>query len=98
MGMGFGLVVVSSFKRAQKAVISLGFDENWNTYLTICSTWSTVFYLSNVIGPSLAGGLVESFGFRVATTAFPFIYVLNGFINLIEWLNRPKYERYELIE
>ena len=98
MGMGFGIAVVTSFRRAQKAVISLGFKEDWNTYLTICSTWSTVFYLSNVIGPSLAGGLVESFGFRVASTAFPILYVCNGFINLIELIKQPKRESYEPME
>ena len=98
MGMGFGIAVVTSFRRAQKAVISLGFKEDWNTYMTICSAWSTVFYLSNVIGPSLAGGLVESFGFRVASTAFPFMYVLNGFINLIELLKHSRNEHYETLE
>ena len=98
MGMGFGIAVVTSFRRAQKAVIGLGFKEDWNTYMTICSTWSTVFYLSNVIGPSLAGGLVESFGFRVASTAFPFMYVLNGFINLIELLKHSRNEHYEPLE
>lgn len=56
--------------------------------------WSTVFYFSNFIGPSIAGTLVQHFGFRTTTSIFPIIYVINLLINSIEFLmfrNRTEY-------
>jgi len=94
MGISFGSVMVTSMGRVQKTVTRMGFDQDWKTDLILCGIWSTVFYFSNFIGPSIAGTLVQHFGFRTTTSIFPIIYVINLLINSIEFLmfrNRTEY-------
>ena len=86
MGISFGSVMVTSMGRVQKTVANLGFDQDWHTDLLICGMWSTVFYCSNFLGPTIAGVLVENFGFRHTSSIFPVIYVLNLLIQSGEYL------------
>ena len=86
MGISFGSVMVTSMGRVQKTVANLGFDQDWHTDLLICGMWSTVFYFSNFLGPSVAGVLVENFGFRHTSSAFPVIYMVNLLIQMAEYL------------
>ena len=59
--------------------------------------WSTVFYFSNFIGPSIAGVLVQHFGFRNTSSFFPIIYVINLLINSIEFLMFRYRTEYEIL-
>ncbi len=38
--------------------------------------WTTSFYLGNFVGPTVAGTLVQSMGFRVTTTVFCALYLV----------------------
>lgn len=75
VGFGYAMVMVSTFGRAQSAAIRKGFKDDIDTYLLISGMWSTSFYFGNFLGPTIAGFVVESVGFRATTIGFFVIYV-----------------------
>ena len=46
--------------------------------------WSSSFYFGNFLGPTLAGVLVESSGFRQATILYWALYLVFGVIDVCE--------------
>ena len=76
VGVGFALVMVSTFSRAQTAPIRLGFHRDLSTYLLISGLWSGTLYLGGFLGPTVAGLMVDAYGFRAATTLYWALYLL----------------------
>ena len=64
VGVGFALVMVSTFSRAQTAPIRLGYQRDLSTYLLMSGLWSGTLYLGGFLGPTVAGVLVDAYGFR----------------------------------
>ena len=111
---GYGLVMVSTFSRAQLATVRHGYEKDIETYLLISGQselstrlrffaiiptfivrfslsflittgmWSSSFYFGNFLGPTLAGVLVESSGFRQATILYWALYLVFGVIDVCE--------------
>jgi MFS family permease len=52
--------------------------------------WSTSFYLGNFLGPTIAGFLVEAWGFRQATVLFFSLFLVMIFVDIIELLYNIK--------
>ena len=101
-GAGYGSLIVSSYTRAFKAASNLGFAQEINTSLMISGLWSMFFYLSTCIGPTLAGFMVEQYGFRFTTLIFVILFILILLVNVVEFihtllLNRRR-EGYRQIE
>ena len=76
VGVGFSLVMVSTFSRAQTAPIRLGYQRDLSTYLLMSGLWSGTLYLGGFLGPTVAGVLVDAYGFRTATILYWALYLL----------------------
>ena len=76
VGVGFALVMVSTFSRAQTAPIRLGYQRDLSTYLLMSGLWSGTLYLGGFLGPTVAGVLVDAYGFRTATILYWALYLL----------------------
>lgn len=83
-GIGNGLIMVSTFGRAQSAAIRKGFNDDIDTYLICSGMWSASFFFGNFLGPTAAGFAVESYGFASTTMVFFFIYCLVIMIDCLE--------------
>ena len=55
VGVGFALVMVSTFSRAQTAPIRLGYQKDLPTYLLMSGLWSSTLYFGGFLGPTIAG-------------------------------------------
>ena len=75
---GNAFSMVSTYGRAHKAAIKLGFKDDIDTYLLISSVWSSSFFLGNFVGPTLAGFTIEYYGFRKTTLGFVLGYIVGG--------------------
>ena len=75
---------VSTFARAHQAALKKGYQDDLNTYIIISGMWTTSFYLGNFVGPTTAGFLVESLGFRVTTMAFFAIYLAMAVVDAVD--------------
>ena len=58
-GVAYAALVVSSFSRAQKKVLEMGFEDGINTSTMISGIWLSAFSLGNFVGPTIAGALVQ---------------------------------------
>lgn len=76
VGVGFALVMVSTFSRAQTAPIRLGYRKDLSTYLLMSGLWSGTLYLGGFLGPTVAGLMVDAFGFRTTTILYWALYLL----------------------
>ena len=83
-GFAYSALVCSSFSRAQKRVIEMGFSDDINTYVMISGIWLSAFALGNFVGPTVAGLAVEVIGFRRTTIIFFAIYAAMAAIDAIE--------------
>ena len=83
-GFAYSCMVVSSFSRAQTRVLSMGFADDINTYVMISGVWLSAFSLGNFVGPTLAGCLVQTEGFRMTTLIFFCLYAAMIVIDLME--------------
>ena len=82
-GIAYAALVVSSFSRAQKRVLEMGFEDDLNTYVMISGFWMSAFALGNFVGPTLAGIIVQEVGFNVTTTIFFGLYCIMLVVDLI---------------
>jgi len=78
-GLGIAAQLVSSFSDALQDAISHGFPNNLETYGLISGLWTSTFAFGAFIGPSVAGILFDTIGFRNSTL---FIVVCSGFVGL----------------
>ena len=76
-GSGWGFGVVSSFARTRLAATKHGYPDDIATNSMLSGLWTSSFYLGNFLGPTLAGVLVDSYGFRWSTQIFFFCYITN---------------------
>jgi len=106
-GTAYACMIVSSFSRAQKSVLELGFPDGINTHVMISGNgnfslimtklifsnyfkfvvlgvWLSAFSLGNFVGPTLAGFLVQTQGFRGTTTVFFSLYAIMILVDLSE--------------
>ena len=60
---------------------------NYSPHFSLSSLgmWSTSFYLGNFLGPTLAGILVDAWGFRTSSVFFWSLYPVVSIINIIEF-------------
>lgn len=79
-GLGIAALLVSSFTDALRCAIAHGFPNNLETYGLISGLWTSTFALGAFIGPSIAGVLYDSLGFRAATM---FIVVLGAIVGTV---------------
>ena len=101
-GFAYSCMVVSSFSRAQSRVLSMGFADDINTYVMISGVWLSAFSLGNFVGPTLAGCLVQTEGFRMTTGIFFGLYTVMIIIDLCEAFHLYRKDRireqYELLD
>ncbi len=67
---------MSSFARAHAAALDAGFANNIRTNLVVAGIWTASFNLGAFSGPTSAGFLVESIGFRGTCFVYVWIYVV----------------------
>lgn len=99
--LGYGPISVSTFGRAQGAARKLGYTQDITTYLIISGMWSAAWYLSCFLGPTLAGILIDSFGFRQTTVIFVccfFCILVVDVIELIQALKKSRQQDYQRFE
>jgi len=87
-GLSYASIVVSSFARAQNRVLQMGFADDMNTYVMISGIWLSAFSLGNFVGPTIAGFLVTTEGFRTTTLIFFILYLLMLVIDIFEAIHR----------
>jgi len=94
-GLGYSLVMVSTFSRAIRAVAILGFNkDDTSTQMMVTGMWSATFYLGTFVGPTMAGFLVDNHGFRFTSVLFCFFFMGSLVMNIIEIaFNRLKRRR-----
>ena len=56
--------------------------------ILIIGIWLSAFSLGNFVGPTIAGALVESQGFRTTTLIFFILYLLMLVIDIFEAIHR----------
>ena len=83
-GLSYSLLGLSSFKRAQQNVLKLGFENRTSTHFMISGIWLSAFSLGNFIGPTIAGVLVDKYGFRDTTLVFCILYLVGIIIDVIQ--------------
>uniref|UniRef100_A0A1B6CFK8 Major facilitator superfamily (MFS) profile domain-containing protein n=1 Tax=Clastoptera arizonana TaxID=38151 RepID=A0A1B6CFK8_9HEMI len=66
-GIGLGSLTVPTFTDSICSSITAGFPDDITTYGILSGIWTSSFALGAFIGPSMAGILFDSFGFRKAT-------------------------------
>ncbi|XP_063223855.1 MFS-type transporter SLC18B1-like [Bacillus rossius redtenbacheri] len=76
-GLGIAAQLVASFTDALRTSIDYGFPNNLETYGLISGLWTSTFALGAFIGPSMAGILFDTVGFRHATM---FVVALNALV------------------
>ncbi|RXG59967.1 MFS-type transporter SLC18B1 [Armadillidium vulgare] len=74
-GVGFGAELVATFGGTQREAIKRGFPDNLDTYGLISGIWTSTFALGAFIGPTLAGYLLDTIGFRNATMVVVALHV-----------------------
>ena len=66
-GVGFAAELVAGFSSAHREAIAHGFADNLSTYALVSGLWTATFALGAFIGPSVAGLIVDFYGFRPST-------------------------------
>lgn len=101
-GIAYACLVVSSFTRAQKRVLDMGYSNDINTYVMISGIWLSAFSLGNFVGPTIAGALVQTEGFRTTTLVFFVLYAVMCLVDICEGIFISKRDRiqreYESLE
>ena len=85
-GLSYATIIVSSFSHAQDKAFRCGHKNKINTHLMISGLWLSAFSLGNFVGPTVAGALVEKYGFQWTTLAFVILFVVVIFKDIIESL------------
>lgn len=75
-GTGFGAELVATFTSAHKDAVANGFPDDIQTYGLVSGMWTSTFALGAFIGPSAAGALFDTIGFRWATQFVVALHVL----------------------
>jgi len=83
-GIAYAALVVSSFSRAQKRVLDMGFADDINTYVMISGIWMSAFALGNFVGPTVAGLVVQVEGFPNTTFLFFVLYAVMVAVDVIQ--------------
>ncbi|CAG9771956.1 unnamed protein product [Ceutorhynchus assimilis] len=79
-GLGMGAQLVASFGDALKTAILYGFPNDLETYALVSGLWTSTFALGAFIGPSIAGILYDTIGFRNASM---FIVVIHSLVGIV---------------
>ena len=89
-GIGYGGILVSTFSRAYKRSIALGYCDSVATYLVLTGYWNGSMHLGNFVGPTVSGFLVEYFGFASATL-FTFVaFSVMLIIDIVQFISSVK--------
>ena len=76
IGLGLGCIMISTFSRSHKYAVRYGFSDGFGTYLFISGLWSACYYFGNFIGPTIAGFIVTSYGYRIMTIFYGITYII----------------------
>ncbi|GLG92742.1 MFS-type transporter SLC18B1, partial [Gryllus bimaculatus] len=79
-GLGIAAQLVASFTDALRTCVEHGFPNDLETYGLVSGLWTSTFALGAFIGPSVAGFLYDSLGFRNASM---FVVGLNIFVGIL---------------
>ncbi|XP_072764178.1 MFS-type transporter SLC18B1 [Anoplolepis gracilipes] len=79
-GLGMAAQLVASFTDALRTSVSYGFPNSLETYGLISGLWTSTFALGAFIGPSVAGILLDSIGFRNGSMFIVLLHMLVGVI------------------
>merc|ERR1711973_24854 len=83
-GIAYGLVLVSTFARAQGSAIRLGYTDDLPTYLLISGLWSSSVYLGAFAGPTIGGFLVEKVGFAQSCVYYVCLFTFSTAMDFSE--------------
>ncbi|KAL1491150.1 hypothetical protein ABEB36_011790 [Hypothenemus hampei] len=88
-GLGMGAQLVASFGDALKTAVAYGFPNDLETYALVSGLWTSTFALGAFIGPSIAGILYDTIGFRNASLFIVISHLVVGVATLIFlWFGR----------
>ena len=59
--------------------------------------WSGTFYLGTFLGPTVAGVLVDSYGFKFTSMVYCFFFVGSLILNIVEIIDLKSRHGYQLI-
>lgn len=90
---GYANVMVSTFARGHGAAMRNGFEKDIDTYLLISSMWSSSFYFGNFLGPTVAGIMVDRYGFRTSTLLYWSFYIAVAVVDVFELAYNVKKKR-----
>ncbi|XP_066159093.1 MFS-type transporter SLC18B1-like isoform X1 [Euwallacea fornicatus] len=82
-GLGMGAQLVASFGDALKTAVLYGFPNDLETYALVSGLWTSSFALGAFIGPSIAGILYDTVGFRNASMFIVAIHLMVGVITIV---------------
>lgn len=91
-GFGIALTLVPCFIDALRSSIDWGMPDDMTTYGLVAGMWASSFALGDFIGPSVAGVLFDTVGYRMGTLfiiVFQFI-VFTAVVSFICWERRTR--------
>ena len=65
----------------------------YKDFLVISGVWLSAFSLGNFVGPTIAGCLVQTQGFRMTTLVFFVLYALMILVDVCEYIHTVKRDR-----
>jgi len=86
-GLTHGLIVPSSYSRAQNRAVQTGYANNTSTNVMISGLWLSMFSLGNFVGPTVSGAVVQVMGFRFTTLVFFVLYISMLLFDIIDCVN-----------
>ncbi|XP_075235922.1 MFS-type transporter SLC18B1-like isoform X2 [Lycorma delicatula] len=84
-GFGLASMMVPTFIDSICSAVDAGFDDDISTYGLLSGLWSSSFALGAFVGPSVAGVLYDTVGFRNGTLFVIIIHVLL-FISIVSFI------------
>jgi len=84
-GVGYSLIMITTFTRALRAMKALGYDtEETTTQMVATGMWNATFALGTFIGPTLGGVLVDYCGFSFTAVVYTAFFACGLFLNVSE--------------
>ena len=81
--VGVCSIQISSFSRIFNSALEKDYQDNLSTYMGILGSWQASFYFGNFVGPTIAGFLVNYFGFRMTGFIFAVSCAFMAVVDLV---------------
>ncbi|CAG5133319.1 unnamed protein product, partial [Candidula unifasciata] len=81
-GLHYGPVVIATMRCTIAGAGELGFETNLEVYALVAGVYNAAYFLGTFIGPTMSGTLVETIGFRWASTCMTGLFLLAAVCSL----------------